>query len=172
MNSKDHFTVKEISEILGISKQAIYKRMTKDFQPYIVEVENRKCLKYEVIKYFKSSKQKTKQLTKVEQTTSFKPLEKMIEVLEKENEYKQKYIESLQEQVKEELCQKKELIDKLTELSSQVGNTLQSITQESLADKLIEGKKIMSEQDFGAHLQAEVECIPEKQSLFKRIFRR
>ena len=42
MSSKTYLTVKEVSEMVGVSKQAIYKRMAKDFQPYVVEVENKK----------------------------------------------------------------------------------------------------------------------------------
>lgn len=143
ISSKTYLTVKEVSEMVGVSKQAIYKRMTKDFQPYVVEVDNQKYLKHEILKCFQLTKQSTKQSTKVEQTTSLKPLEKMVEILEKENEYKQNYIETLQDQLKEEREQKKELIDKLAELSGQVGTTLQSITQGQLAEKLIEGKKYL-----------------------------
>lgn len=159
----DLITVKEVSELLGISKQAIYKRMTKDFQPYVVEVENQKYLKHDVLKCFQS----TKQSTKVEQTTGLKPLEKMIQILEKENEYKQNYIESLQIQLKEERDEKKELINKLADLSGQVGNTLQSITQGQLADKLIEGKKIMNIQEEASQMEMSVDNKP---NFFHRIF--
>lgn len=157
-------TVKEVAELMGISKQAVYKKMEKDFKPYVVLVENQKCLKSEVLKQIHS----TKQSTKVEHSTSLKSLEKLVEILEKENEKKQQYIDSLQQQLEEERIQRNELIENLTELSSQVGTTLQAITQESLADKLIEGKKLMEEQPTEQNVSVPTE--PEKKGFFKKFF--
>lgn len=50
MAKEKYLTVKEVAEQVGISVQAVYKRMEKDFKPYVVEVENKKLLKYEVLK--------------------------------------------------------------------------------------------------------------------------
>lgn len=144
MANKTYLTVKEVSEILGVSKQAIYKRMSTDLSTYVVLVEKQKCLKYEVLKHL-SVNHSTQ---KVEQSAEVESLKKLVEILEKENELKQQTIERLEARNEEEHKH-------LLELTSKVGNTLQSLTQGQLADKLIEGKKILSEQEGVADLQAE-----------------
>lgn len=141
ISMKNMLTVKEMADMLGVSKQAIYKRMTKDFQPYVVQVEKTKCLKYEVLKHL-SDNHSTE---KVDSSTELNTLKKLVEVLEKENELKQQTIDRLETRNEEEHRQ-------LMELTSKVGNTLQSLTQGQLADKLIEGKKMM---EGVADLQAE-----------------
>ncbi len=156
-----YFTVKEMAEMLGVSKQAIYKRMTKDFQPYVVEVDNQKKIKSEILQYIRAEKESTKESTGLKDSTGLKyqdegnVLGKIIEILEKENNQKQSQIEELQKQLKEEREKRDLMTDKVIELSGQVGNTLQSLTQGQLADKLIEGKKILNEQEGVADLQAE-----------------
>lgn len=144
MANKTYLTVKEVSEILGVSKQAIYKRMSTDLSTYVVLVEKQKYLKYEVLKHL-SVNHSTQ---KVEQSAEVESLKKLVEILEKENELKQQTIERLEARNEEEHKH-------LLELTSKVGNTLQSLTQGQLADKLIEGKKILSEQEGVADLPAE-----------------
>jgi hypothetical protein len=134
MVNKNYLTVKEVSEILGISRQAIYKRMKTDLSTYVIEVDNTKYLKYKVLEHFFVNNS-TK---KVDSSTEFKVLKKMVEILEKENELKQQTIERLETRNEEEHRQ-------LIELTNKVGITLQSLTQGQLAAKLIEGKKLIDE---------------------------
>lgn len=134
MVNKNYLTVKEVSEILGISRQAIYKRMKTDLSTYVIEVDNTKYLKYKVLEHFFVNNS-TK---KVDSSTEFKVLKKMVEILEKENELKQQTIERLERRNEEEHRQ-------LIELTNKVGITLQSLTQGQLAAKLIEGKKLIDE---------------------------
>lgn len=134
MASKDLLSVKEVAELAGVSVQAIYQRMEKDFKPYVVEVEKRKWLKYSVLKHL-ADKDSSK---KVETCKEVEILEKMVEMLEKENELKQSTIDSLNARLEEE---HKHLLD----LTDKVGSTLQIVTQTQLAGKLIQGQQQMSD---------------------------
>jgi DNA-binding transcriptional MerR regulator len=130
--ASDLLTVKEAAELLGISKQAVYKRMEKDFQPYVVLVDRQKHLSYKVLQLI-SDNHSTKT---VDSSAEVETLKKLVEILEKENELKQKTIEQLRQQNEEEHRQ-------LMQLTGQVGSALQSFTQGQLADKLIEGRLMM-----------------------------
>ncbi len=127
--ANDLLTVKEAAELLGISKQAVYKRMEKDFQPYVVLVDKQKYLSYKVLRLI-SDNHSTKT---VDSSAEVEMLKKIVDILEKENELKQKTIEQLRQQNEEEHRQ-------LMQLTGQVGSALQSFTQGQLADKLIEGR--------------------------------
>lgn len=63
---------------------------------------------------------------------------KQSEILKNELDIKNKEIEQLRED-------NKRLSEQLIVLSDKVGTTLQSITQTQLADKIIEGKKLIEE---------------------------
>lgn len=143
MANKTYLTVKEVSEILGVSKQAIYKRMSTDLSTYVVLVEKQKCLKYEVLKHLSVNHS----TTKVEQSTEVESLKKLVEILEKENGLKQQTIERLEARNEEEHKH-------LLELTEQVGNTLQIVTQTQLADKLIEGQQRIGASDPASQVEA------------------
>lgn len=154
MANKAYLTVKEVAEILGVSRQGIYKRMKTDLSTYVIEVDNIKCLEYRVLKHL-SVNHSTE---KVDSSTELNALKKLVEMLEKENELKQKTIERLEERNEEEHRQ-------LMELTSKVGTTLESLTQGQLAEKLIEGKKLL-----GAGENSQVVQVKGKPTLLKRIF--
>lgn len=128
-------SVKEVAEMAGVSVQAIYKRMDKDFKPYVVEVENKKCLKYSVLKLFSFNHLNQK----VEKNPEIETFKKLVEILENENAAKQKTIDMLNLKLDEEHAN-------LIELTKQVGSSLQVITQTNLADKLIEGEHLTREE--------------------------
>ena len=130
---QQYLTVKELADIMGVSVQAIYKRISKDFQPYVVEVDNKKCFKSSILKHL-SDNHSTE---KVESSIELNILKRMVEILEKENEYKQELINRLEVRNFEEHKHLMELTDK-------VGTTLQTLTQRQLADKLVESQQILT----------------------------
>lgn len=170
--NEEYISIKEFAELAGVSVQAVYKRLNNQLNPYIKLVENRKMLKksalYEVygIKVEQPiqpnhSTNSTEYSTKVESVETVKLLQKTVEILENELKIKNQQIETLQKE-------NSELSRQLLELSGKVGDSLQGIVQTQLADKMIEGKKILTHSDQEKPEQAE----EKTKGLFTRLFRR
>lgn len=127
-------TVAQAAKILGVSRQALYKRMNDDLSTYVVTVDKRKWLDSAVLSAFFVNLS----TDSVDKLTDVKTLQKMVEMLERENELKQQTIERLLEEKQEDRRQ-------LMRLTEQVGSTLQALTQGQLADKLIAGQKVLAD---------------------------
>lgn len=158
----EYISIKEFAELAGISVQAVYKRLNNQLNPYVKLVENRKMLKksalYEVYGIEVEQPIQPKHSTKVE---TVKLLQKTVDLLENELKIKNQQIETLQKE-------NSELSRQLLELSGKVGNSLQTITQTQLADKMIEGRKIESKADLKESTQGE----EKTKGFFLRIFKR
>lgn len=168
----EYISIKEFAELAGISVQAVYKRLNNQLNPYIKLVENRKMLKksalYEVygieVEQPIQPKHSTKHSTNSTNSTkveTVKLLQKTVDLLENELKIKNQQIETLQKE-------NSELSRQLLELSGKVGNSLQTITQTQLADKMIEGRKIESKADLEESTQGE----EKTKGFFLRIFKR
>ena len=59
MKDTELLTIKEFAEAAGVSSQAVYQRLTKSLQPYVVEVNGKKHLKKEALSLFDVTEQKT-----------------------------------------------------------------------------------------------------------------
>lgn len=127
-------TVAQAAKILGVSRQALYKRMNDDLSTYVVTVDKRKWLDSAILSAFFVNLS----TDSVDKLTDVKTLQKMVEMLERENELKQQTIERLLEEKQEDHRQ-------LMRLTEQVGSTLQALTQGQLADKLIAGQKVLAD---------------------------
>ncbi len=144
MSNEKLLTVKEVADHAQISVQAVYKRMNKDFKPYVVEVENKKLLKYEVLSLFGFKNFSTK----VENSTEVENLKKIISYLEQDIELLRAENSDLKEQLKVERETIRNQSAELLSLSSQVGESLRQLTTEraavetqALANTLIENKR-------------------------------
>ena len=124
MNERKHLTVKEVAEITGLTRQAIYKRMSKDFQPFVIELNGQKYLKSEVLARLNL----TLPSTKVDSNGGTGSLEK-------ENERLLDEVSELKRQLAEEREQNRQNAAELRSLSATVGNSLQQLTQGQNADK-------------------------------------
>ena len=131
MSERRNLTVKEVAELTGLTRQAIYKRMNKDFQPFVIELNGRKYLKSEVLTRLNL----TLPSTKVDSKSSTRDLEKLVEHLEKENERLLAEIAELKQQLSEEKEQNRQNAAELRSLSTTVGNSLQQLTAGQAADK-------------------------------------
>lgn len=131
MSERRNLTVKEVAELTGLTRQAIYKRMNKDFQPFVIELNGRKYLKSEVLTRLNL----TLPSTKVDSKSSTRDLEKLVEHLEKENERLLAEIAELKQQLSEEKEQNRQNAAELRSLSATVGNSLQQLTAGQAADK-------------------------------------
>lgn len=165
----EYISIKEFAELAGISVQAVYKRLNNQLNPYVKLVENRKMLKksalYEVygieVEQPIQPKHSTKHSTNSTKVETVKLLQKTVDLLENELKIKNQQIETLQKE-------NSELSRQLLELSGKVGNSLQTITQTQLADKMIEGRKIESKADLKESMQGE----EKTKGFFLRIFKR
>ena len=124
MANNKYLTVKEVAEQAHISVQAVYKKMDKDFKPYVVEVENKKLLKFEVLKAIGLKNHSTK----VENSAEVESLEKYVNHLEKEVEQLRAEKEALKQELAEEREQNKQNAAELRSLSATVGDSLRHLT--------------------------------------------
>lgn len=88
----NRISVSELSKLLGVSRQAVYKRLTGDLQPYVNEVDGKKWLDIAVLEYLNLQEVDNQKTIKVDEVVS---------VLTKELDIKNKQIEQLQEQIKQ-----------------------------------------------------------------------
>ncbi len=98
---KEYITIKEYADIRGVSVSSVYKRLNTTLKEYLVEVENHKALKIDVL-----TDEGLKPLKKVEEVKDTSSST----ILEKQLEAKDKQIEALTEQIKtlQESNQKKD----------------------------------------------------------------
>lgn len=108
MKDKELLTIKEFAEAAGVSSQAVYQRLTKTLQPYVVEVNGKKHLKKEALELFVSTEQKAENKD-VEQDSInldkelIKTLQATIGILQGQLETKDKQIAELNERLKDAL---------------------------------------------------------------------
>ena len=58
MKDNEILTIKEFATAAGVSPQAVYQRLTKSLQPYVVEINGKKHLKREALELFEGAEQK------------------------------------------------------------------------------------------------------------------
>lgn len=163
-------TIRELADEYGMSKQAMRYHIKKvpnrcinlytknGVKIFTVNPEGQEILRDLLVKRPEkevenfTGKKVENFYTQEELQDELNALKKLVEILEKENELKQQTIDRLEKRNEEEHKQ-------LMELTSKVGTTLQSLTQGQLADKLIEGKKLIDES---------AEKAPEKRRWFWR----
>ena len=83
-------TVSELAHRLGVSRQAVYNRLTKDLSKFVKVVDNKKVLDIAVLEYLG--------VNEVDKNMS-NEVDKIVNVLTAELEIKNEQIRSLQEQV-------------------------------------------------------------------------
>lgn len=97
--SNEYISVSEFAKRAGLSKQAIYKRLSTDLSMYMKVVDGRKMLKSSALEHIKSKQEYNQS---VNQTDTIDLLKKTIEMLEKELAAKDKQIDALQQMVDQE----------------------------------------------------------------------
>lgn len=94
MEKEKYISVSQYAEIKGISKQAVYKQLNNKLKPFLIMVENRKCLKIEVL-----NEVEQQQLNKVEQPIEQQFNNSIQPFFQTQLEEKDKIIQSLLRQV-------------------------------------------------------------------------
>lgn len=103
---EDLLTIKEFAEAAGVSSQAVYQRLGKSLQPYVVELNGKKHLKMEALALFDGAEQKAEQ-RQVEQDSInveqelFKALQDTIVMLQEQLRAKDQQIAELNERLRD-----------------------------------------------------------------------
>ena len=108
MKDKELLTIKEFAEAAGVSSQAVYQRLTKSLQPYVVELNGKKHLKMEALALFDGAEAKAEN-KEVEQDSInldkelIKTLQATISILQGQLETKDAQISELNARLKDAL---------------------------------------------------------------------
>lgn len=108
MKDKELLTIKEFAESAGVSSQAVYQRLTKSLQPYVVELNGKKHLKREALSLFDGAEVKAEN-KEVEQDSInldkelIKTLQATISILQGQLETKDEQIAELNARLKDAL---------------------------------------------------------------------
>ena len=131
--NKDYLTVKEYAEIRGCSTQYVYKLLQTTLQPFVETVDNRKCLKIEVLNTEVANQVANKSTKKVEKfatnstididniSNTFEPSSSSNEEeLKRINKRNEEIIDELREQMKQKDAQIIELSNHIAEQSTKI----------------------------------------------------
>lgn len=165
MTDKELLTVKEYSEIAGVTQQAVYKRLNKGLAKYVVEIEGQKFIKAEAVAKFNTKaepKPKAPEQPQVEQPQP-SDVSKLLDTLNQT-------IELLQGQLAIKDSQIKDLNDRLEQA---LNNTAQShyIAAQAQVHALESGEE-PGENTTAAPTTDTTETAPEKKkSFWAKLFR-
>ena len=179
--SKEYLTVKEVAEKVGVSYQAIYKRLNSTLKEYVEEVEGRKVLRSEVLREFDNKKKST---VKDDVQPTFNPSSTSSSSLEEEykriNERNEKMIDDLRAQLREKDDQIKKQSDHIIDLSNKIAELFDNNQKLQLNYQLLltdpEKQKDIIEVDPDSapeektDQQDQESTEPEKKSFFQRLF--
>lgn len=176
---KDLLTVKEVAEIANVSTQYVYKLIKDKLQTYVVEVDNQKLLRSDVISgYFNAELQTVankiedqlqtndKQFATVanhENSDFITYLKDEIQNKNKQLDYKDEIIRNKEEVIKDKDHQIEELTNTITELSTRIADLFENSQQLQQNQQLLEATTIRTE-------ESEETEQKEKKGFFKRIF--
>lgn len=149
MGKNDLLTVKEVAEIAGVSVQAVYNRLEKDFKPYLKIENGKKRLDRAVLQLFNSADNST------DFKSDFKPV---LNLLEKQNEQLQRELEVKNKQIED--------LSAALVAAQQTAQAAQALHAGTIRQQLT---------DSGAEPQAEAPPPPppqEKPSLLHRLFKK
>ena len=132
MSEKELLTVKEVADYAGVSVQAVYNRLEKDFKPYLKIEKGKKRLNKEVLQLFETEKN----------SSDFKENFKLIlNLLEKQNEQLQRELDIKNKQI-EELNLRLAEAHKMAEQAQQLHGADKALElKEAQEPKLLEEQK-------------------------------
>ena len=150
----EYITVSEYAKIKGVSVQSVYKQLNNRLKPFLIMVENKKCLKSTVLEELKNDNS-----TKVEQQFNNFSTEvlnqSLIETLQKNIEILQNQLEVKDEQIKQ--------------LNERLEQALQTVSQSHYiaASAITEGNAADTEETPQTVITEE-----KKKGIFERLFKR
>lgn len=90
----EYISISEFAKRAGVSVQAVYKRLDKDFKPWLKVENGRKALNIKALEIFKGEKNST-------EVESIEAILRMVSMLEKELEIKNEQIRSRDRQIED-----------------------------------------------------------------------
>lgn len=132
MKENDYLSVKEVADYAGLSVQAVYNRLEKDFKPYLKIEKGKKQLNIAVLQLFETPKVST------DFKENFKPI---LNLLEKQNEQLQRELDIKNKQI-EELNLRLAEAHKMAEQAQQLHGADKALElREAQEPKLLEEQK-------------------------------
>lgn len=121
MMKKEYLTIKEVADRVGVSYQAVYKRLNSTLKDYVEEVDGRKVLRSEVLnEYFSTKKSTVKSTLNSTVEGDFKPSSSDEEEIKRINKRNEDIIDDLRAQLKDKDEQIKRQSEHIVELSGRI----------------------------------------------------
>ena len=137
MNNDKLYTISEFAKKVGLSRQAVYKRLNTDLSTHVVNVDNKQMLKSSAFSVVKLSTESEKMST----LSTVDTLNRMVKHLEKEVEQLRAENEALR-------SENSKLVTELLSLSSRVGASLEQLTSTNLANALLEAHQLREKNEI------------------------
>lgn len=114
MSETKYYSVKEFSDMVELTQQALYVRITKDLEPFVKTIEGKKMISEEALEKFKK---------KENEQNSSGVLEKTLEVFQGQLTIKDEQIANLNKRLKEalELNKNNQILLKEAQIKNNLG---------------------------------------------------
>lgn len=95
MDQKEYLTIKEFADIAGVSKQAVYQRLTGTLKPYVSVKDGVKYLNIRALELYKGDDAVKKLKKNNQEESNSVQVDLMVELLKRELDEKNKQIDEL-----------------------------------------------------------------------------
>ena len=95
MDQKEYLTIKEFAEAAGVSKQAVYQRLTGALKPYVSIRDGIKYVNIKALKLYKGDDAVKKLKKNNQEESNSVQVDSMVELLKRELDQKNKQIDEL-----------------------------------------------------------------------------
>lgn len=122
MDEIKYYSISEFAEIVGVSRQSVYKALSTKLSTYVVNQGDRKMLRAEALCEYNCQPSVNQTVNLVDSsvdTQSGTENEFLYELLKKELDHKNKLIEDLQNELSEERKHSREQSERIAVLASQ-----------------------------------------------------
>lgn len=165
-------TIKEFAELAGVSRQTVYKQLNNRLNPYCQLVDNQKMLEGRALaEVFGISVDQPCQPETVNPVNRFVNPGGNEEILflRKQVEHLQLELEKEREHNREKDQQLLETLSKLADSQAALAAGQAAEKQKALADKIIEGKQVLSGDGFETDQMSQK--LNQKKKWFKKLFK-
>ena len=95
MDQKEYLTIKEFADIAGVSKQAVYQRLTGTLKPYVNIKDGVKYINIRALELYKGDDAVKKLKKNNQEESNSVQVDSMVELLKRELDQKNKQIDEL-----------------------------------------------------------------------------